>query len=684
MALKRGDTEKNAKKLFELLSSKGHATADSISKELGVSKLDVWELAAHLERTRKDVTLVGNKKEDTIYMHTGSLETPSNIPITKVAGTYKIGFISDTRLGSKYQSLTPLYAAYRMFEHFDVDFIVHSGHVFAGREDKSRLGEMFIKDPDEQVEYAEAIFPRIKGVKTYMLSAHRDRSFSGKEGFRDLVKELTEKRSRPDLAYTGSDWRLRITDTDTSMRIMHPVDESAPRGKSYGLQTTMEEIGNFVKSVNYERIMHEKASNMILVLGGYHIPIHIPQHAGLTAGISLPSLYTQSPFLRKRKISPTVGSYIIELGFDQKRKLNNGGLKATFFPLDRFIRKYDYFEEPREKAGLDQIDEKILDSLRMELSLSYGDISRRLSLDKDEVKKRVAKLQGIYNTKTKTIIASPDDSGKEEDKRTGDAFAEKKVVYYPDYTKRFGFPQVDFKDYGERVLKVMSVSDTHLGSKHDAASARRLRAAYQVAEAEKCHLILHSGDVSDGPGCTGYRGHKNDARFNGTDEMVDYMVKVYPQSGIRTKMINGNHDDWVWNDVGHDLVRSFALRRPDVDYLGRLFQSFDHEGVKFTLIHGAGGSGYTYSVVLQKLLRYVSEYEGNTNIMSVGNYHKAMYMYHGGVHCYSEPTTKSPDDFPKVRGIADFIGFWLRDYSLGKNGEITSVTNRYFDQRNTK
>lgn len=676
MALKTDDIEKNAKKLFDVLSSKGHVDVGALSQELGISKLDIWELASYLEENRKDITLVGNKKEDVIYLQTANLETPaSTVPIRKVAGTYKIGVISDTRLGSKYQSLTPLYAAYALFENADVDFVVHAGHVFAGRQDKSRLGEMFIKDPDEQVDYAEAIFPKIKGVKTYMLSAHRDHSFSGKEGFRDLVKELTGKRSRPDLAYAGSDWRLRITDTDTSMRIMHPVDEAAPRGKSYGLQTIMEEIGNFIRTVNYGRIMHEKTNNLVLILGGYHIPIHIPKHAGLTAGISLPSLYTQSPFLRKRKISPIVGSYILELGFDKKRELENGGLNAMFLPLDSFIEKYDYFEKPRKKTGLDEIDDKILETLRMDLSVSYGDLSRRLSLNKDEVKKRITKLKSVFNTKEKTVIASPEDEA---------AVAGKKIVYYPDYAKKFSTPPMDFKAYEGKPLRVLGISDTHLGSRTDDASIKRLKEAYKIAEDEKCSLIVHSGDLTDGPGCTGYRGHINDAKFVGTDELVEYVAEVYPKSKIKTKMINGNHDDWIWRNVGHDLVKSFALRRPDIDYLGRLFQSFEQDGNKFTLIHGEGGSGYTLTTVLQKLLRYVLEYETDTNIMDVGNYHKAVYMYCSGVHCYSNPTMEYPGDFQKTRGIPEFIGFWLREYTRDKEGKITSVSNRYFDQKNVK
>ena len=88
-------------------------------------------------------------------------------------------------------------------------------------------------------------------------------------------------------------------------------------------------------------------------------------------------------------------------------------------------------------------------------------------------------------------------------------------------------------------LKLLLISDTHLGSKYDRLDI--LRYLYDKAEDKGIQHILHSGDFTDGRSTRPEQVYElKEPSYEG---QVDYCVEKYPSFSGKTYVIQGNHDD---------------------------------------------------------------------------------------------------------------------------------------------
>lgn len=85
-------------------------------------------------------------------------------------------------------------------------------------------------------------------------------------------------------------------------------------------------------------------------------------------------------------------------------------------------------------------------------------------------------------------------------------------------------------------LKLLLISDTHLGSKFDRLDI--LRYLYKKAENIGVDYVLHSGDLTEG--VSGRPQQIYELRECSYTGQRDYVVKNYPKSSIPTYIIAGN------------------------------------------------------------------------------------------------------------------------------------------------
>ena len=109
---------------------------------------------------------------------------------------------------------------------------------------------------------------------------------------------------------------------------------------------------------------------------------------------------------------------------------------------------------------------------------------------------------------------------------------------------------------GDRV-RIAVISDTHFGSKYQQVSHARDFLAY--AKKRKVSMILHCGDVTDGP----FRRHRNphEVWLHSFPAMVEYASSPHalPELGIPYKVISGNHD--LASDPDSNLNLEFLTER---------------------------------------------------------------------------------------------------------------------------
>lgn len=212
--------------------------------------------------------------------------------------------------------------------------------------------------------------------------------------------------------------------------------------------------------------------------------------------------------------------------------------------------------------------------------------------------------------------------------------------------------ELDF--YGDEI-RFGVISDTHYGSKYSAYEM--VEAAYDYYAEEGIETVLHCGDLTEGPGERGYRGHSNDvlSSCHRWDGLEDYVSENYPyRAGVKTYFISSSksHCGWEWNASGRDICSDIAdgrkgVRertessfgwqdldiikelppRDDMIYLGQdkaqLTMGPD-ENVSVRLFHPDGGSAFTISYKPQK---FVEAFVGGTkpDIFLIGHYHQFFY-----------------------------------------------------------
>jgi UDP-2,3-diacylglucosamine pyrophosphatase LpxH len=220
---------------------------------------------------------------------------------------------------------------------------------------------------------------------------------------------------------------------------------------------------------------------------------------------------------------------------------------------------------------------------------------------------------------------------------------------------------------GTQVLKFAIMGDTQFGSKY--AQITYLHDFYDLCKREGIENVYHTGDITDGLKMR--VGHEYELYEVSADEMRDDVVKNYPKiDGITTHFITGNHDASIYKHVGYDIGQAIANLRPDMKYLGR-----DCAVVNLTpectleLRHPWDGTAYAISYKMQKMIEAM-ESDSKPNILAVGHYHKAEYIFYRNVHALQTGCFQGQTPFTRGKGISVHMGGWLITIYVDENGYI--------------
>ena len=227
---------------------------------------------------------------------------------------------------------------------------------------------------------------------------------------------------------------------------------------------------------------------------------------------------------------------------------------------------------------------------------------------------------------------------------------------------------------GAKTIRFALMGDTQFGSKY--AQLTHLHRFYDLCEREGIQTVYHTGDITDGLKMR--TGHEYELYEISADEMRDDVVENYPKrNGIDTYFITGNHDASIYKHVGYDIGRAISDRRSDLVYLGR-----DCAVVNLTpnctleLRHPWDGTAYALSYKIQKMIEAM-ESDSKPNILAVGHYHKAEYLFYRNVHAFQTGCFQSQTPFTRGKGISVHMGGWLATVTVDEAGYIQRITPEF-------
>lgn len=218
-------------------------------------------------------------------------------------------------------------------------------------------------------------------------------------------------------------------------------------------------------------------------------------------------------------------------------------------------------------------------------------------------------------------------------------------------------------------LKLLLISDTHLGSKYDRIDI--LKYLYAKAEDNNIKHILHSGDFTDGRSNRPEQVYElREPSFEG---QVDYCVDKYPKYSGKTYVIQGNHDDWWYKSAGSEIVKAIAKQREDLIYLGADIADLKIGNLKVRLFHGSGGGAYAKSYKLQKYLDTIPS-EERPHILQTGHIHQSFYMKQDKTHCFQTSCLEDQTPYCRSMGLANDKSCWWVDVNFDDKGNIHSIS----------
>lgn len=223
-------------------------------------------------------------------------------------------------------------------------------------------------------------------------------------------------------------------------------------------------------------------------------------------------------------------------------------------------------------------------------------------------------------------------------------------------------------------IKIGIIADTHLCSKQQQLTY--LKDFYKTCADVGVENIYHAGDMLAGVDV--YPGQSNDLIRFTEDEQIDYAVEHYPCiEGITTYVISGNHDLSFVKRKGGDPLKSIALQRADIVYLGQFsaWVQFKKQCSMY-LLHPDGGSAYAASYRLQKL---IESFEGGKkpNIAVMGHFHRRCYISERNVHGFLGACFESQTDFLRRKAINPVVGGTILDIQFTDNGQIHDIGVRF-------
>lgn len=227
----------------------------------------------------------------------------------KPGGTVRIGIVSDTHIGSKYQQLAALTDFYRYADERGVQAYLHGGDMLEGIHQAHRDAayEQYAFGVDEQIDEAVAQYPKSKNAKTlHVAGNHDDWAFQNV----GVTPGRTIQDRRPDLEYLGYHSAF-VEVGGVRLLLQHGSKGGNSYAKSYRVQKLVEGLAD-----------SERAATDIALFGHWHNDAYLGRYMGVLT-FMLPCFKGQDRFLRMLGKNPTIGGLLLEIEFTRDRKVWN-------------------------------------------------------------------------------------------------------------------------------------------------------------------------------------------------------------------------------------------------------------------------------------------------------------------------------------------------------------------------
>ena len=221
----------------------------------------------------------------------------------------------------------------------------------------------------------------------------------------------------------------------------------------------------------------------------------------------------------------------------------------------------------------------------------------------------------------------------------------------------------------EGTYKFGIVSDTHLCSIHEKLD--ELHTFYEICKKVGIDTIVHAGDIVAGSGHI-YRGQLNELKCYGVKNQVNYVVSQYPNNGIRTYYILGNHDWSFWTQNEVDIGELISARREDMIYCGQGQADVEIGNVSIRLLHPDGGGAYALSYKGQKIAEQIPSGQ-KPDILILGHYHTTVFFHYRNMSVFQAGRFEGQSLFLLRKGINPNIGGWIVEVRIAKDARESLV-----------
>lgn len=285
-----------------------------VCNKFGINILEFGAIVASLKETGTNIILDGTD-ENACILNLDERDLSGDNYYTIDIGKdteFKTLVISDTRLGSKYQQLTRLNAAYVEAYRQGYRYAIVLGDISEGLYplDSEYYPSLFKTTTDSQVDYIIENYPYIEGMKTLFITGDRD--WKHKKSV-DIGKAIEAERD--DMIYLGNK-RCTINLRKTKILAQHL------------------KVGDFnatTVSLKAEKAMKAMRSEekVDLILDG-HIMVDQQMTSRKMEEIQLPSMVATTPKIRKDAVSNNVGYVLLKINLYKDGRFRNK--EATFAP----------------------------------------------------------------------------------------------------------------------------------------------------------------------------------------------------------------------------------------------------------------------------------------------------------------------------------------------------------------
>lgn len=225
----------------------------------------------------------------------------------KPGSTVRVGVVSDTHIGSKYQQITALRDFYKYADGRGVQAYLHGGDVLEGIHQAHRDAayEQYAFGVDAQVDAVVSQYPKsANGDTLHVAGNHDDWAFQNV----GVTSGSMIQARRPDLKYLGYHSAF-VELGEIRILVQHGSKGGNSYAKSYRVQKLIEGLSD-----------EERTATDLAMFGHWHNDGYLGRYMGVMT-FMLPCFKAQDRFLRMLGRNPTIGGLVLEIEFTRDKKV---------------------------------------------------------------------------------------------------------------------------------------------------------------------------------------------------------------------------------------------------------------------------------------------------------------------------------------------------------------------------